>query len=179
MTHSKLQALLPGIALLQTIMLGVVWLQLSELNSNRQTIIPAENPAQISRGMTSGSTRMFTHENDLTAMVRDVLRRELRNALNDMQSTGGQQVVERNDLAITQSEKPLTYEQQMASENAASQTREIVTQAVRLGVWTMEDSQKLYANLPDLTPEQRIQLLEQFHGAVNRQELELEDIPIL
>ena len=179
MNNWKFQSLLLGVALLQVVVLGAVWSRLSELKSSRQSTASTQNPVQYPRNISSFKNPTSIHEDDLAAIVRDVLRRELRNAMNGAQNTGGQQVAWHNDSTAIENEKPLTYEQQLASENAVNESREIVTQAVRLGVWTKDDSRKLYDNLPDLTAEQRIQLLEQFHGAVNRQELELEDVPVL
>lgn len=176
MTNSRIPTLLLSIALVQVVMLGVIWSHLSRLDSNNPAAASAESSIpNISRNL-SGPVQDFTHEEDLAAVVRDVLRSELRDSLNEIQNSNQQRAVTSNQSV---EKEPLTYEQRLLSESAVDESREIITHAVRSGVWTNEDSKKLYANLPDLTEGQRIQLLEQFHGAVNRQELELEDVPIL
>lgn len=179
MTKTKLEMLLLGVALLQIILLATAWSQFSKLKLSDQARSSSVNSEKHSREFSQLTDNAVMHKDNLTIIVRDVLRSELRNALNEMRNIDERKMTGHGDSKSAKAEKPSTYEQMLASEKAADESRKVITQAVRAGVWTKEDSRNLYANLPDLTEKQRIQLLDQFHGAVNRQELELEDVPVL
>jgi hypothetical protein len=64
-------------------------------------------------------------------------------------------------------------------EQAAATSGSIIRQAVAAGVWTRADSQALIQQAGKITAEQRLELMEDFYAAINRQELKLDDFPPL
>ena len=59
-----------------------------------------------------------------------------------------------------------------------AESQSIISQAISAGVWTAADSRKLSEHTHNLTENQRIQLLDELYSAINRQEVQLNDIPV-
>jgi hypothetical protein len=177
MIHSKFQAAVSGGILVQIAMLGAIWFQVSDTNPETH-ISSFKNDPGNSQSINSNPARMSGLEARITAVVQDVLRRELNNTLAGMPNISARQANTAGYPAQNLNEA-LTHEQILLNETAAQESQNIITQAISSGVWSRESTQQLSIHLPNLTEAQRIDLLEQFHGAVNRQELELEDMPIL
>lgn len=73
----------------------------------------------------------------------------------------------------------LTKEEIEQQEQQYSNSDAIISAAIAVGKWTEQDTRNLLPHMGNLSYEQRIALLEKFHSAVNRQELNLEAFPPL
>jgi hypothetical protein len=77
-------------------------------------------------------------------------------------------------------EAPRLSEQELQAQAQALNTSSLVIQgAVSAGVWTKADSQALMNQLINVSPEQRLALVEELYAAINRQELVMKDFPPL
>jgi hypothetical protein len=66
-----------------------------------------------------------------------------------------------------------------AREQAVNASGSVIRGAIAAGVWTRADTQALMTQLVNISPEQRLALVEEFYAAINRQELVLKDFPPL
>lgn len=103
---------------------------------------------------------------ELKTELRAIVRAELATALAGSPAAG--------------EPAPATSEQQLQVQAHAVATSEaIIEQAVSAGVWTRADTEALMPQLGNISPEQRLALVEEFYAAINRQELTLKDFPPL
>ena len=111
----------------------------------------------------------------LQALIRDAVKSELELVVVSGQNNNSRAVVSKDEHQT----KQVTLYDQIEQEAALSRSSSLIDQAISAGRWTEQHTQELLPQLSSLSENQRIKLLEKFHGAVNRQEIELEDVPPL
>jgi hypothetical protein len=117
-----------------------------------------------------------TSSSALSPLLQQQIRSVIRSELTTFSAT-----LKANRSTVMDPPRPtlLTAEQQREQQNQFAQSEAVLDTALSLGVWTERDTRNLIPHLSSLSGAQRLQLLEKFHGAVNRQELKLEDVPPL
>ena len=172
MDERKFRILLVGVVLLQLIGTALVALQQHRHQQQLQqqleffaaALASAPNAVPITTTATSASPQ------PLQQLLREVIRAELHQRPSDKPTVGAP--VHAGMPAMT-----AAAEREQAQQFANSET--VLSNALASGRWTLRDTEALIPHLSQLSTRQRVQLLERFHAAVNRQELELEDIPPL
>ena len=106
----------------------------------------------------------------LQQLLREIVRAELQ-----QRSTHGAST----DMSTKPSAPTMTDAARREQERQYANSEAVLGNALASGRWTVRDTEALIPYLGQLSNRQRVQLLERFHAAVNRQELELEDIPPL
>ena len=99
--------------------------------------------------------------------LRDIVRSEL-SVLPKKEELNAQ---------LTQPAKPLSLEEKQHQQAAVAASTTIVTTAISNRTWTKADSESLAEQLVQMTEEQRRVIRNQLFTAINRQEIELKDIP--
>jgi hypothetical protein len=99
--------------------------------------------------------------------LRDIVRSELNESPKKE---------ERNTQAI-QPTKLLSPEEKQHQQAAVTASTTIVTTAISNRTWTRADSDALAEQLGQMTEEQRREIRNQLFTAINRQEIELKDMP--
>jgi hypothetical protein len=108
---------------------------------------------------------------ELKNTLREIIREELA-ALPVSAATNG-------DNTAFQAEAGLSESERQAQETADMVSASIVQQAASAGVWTQADTDALMPHLGRISEQQRLALMDQLYGAINRQEMEIQDFPPL
>lgn len=108
---------------------------------------------------------------EFKAAMRSVLREELEAHAGALQAGAAPR-------EAASPEAPSVNDLQ-AREEAGAVSAAVVQQALSAGVWTAGDTRALLPHLGRLSEEQRAELVDRFYTAVNRQQLDLEDVPPL
>lgn len=164
MTASR-NPLLLGLVVLQTATLCLLMLMLFS-NPPARGGAPA---AEVSRQSPDGAPSLSVEE--LKTELRAIVRAEMA-ALGAAMGAGSPEPESNGESALSMRE--LQLQAQSAATSAA-----IIQQAVSAGVWTRADTEALMPQLGNISPEQRLDLVEEFYAAINRQELTLRDFPPL
>ena len=162
----------------QTPMITATFFFSTKLNSQNHAA-QSSNPA---KNIVSSEKNTFDEEiisNQIQILFTEILERELKNALSNIEPTVKPNYGSQSQALSYSPKPPKTDSQLQEQEKSATASYAIISQAILDSVWTKGDTQAISTFLPNLADSQRIELLEQFHGAVNRQELELEDMPAL
>ena len=116
----------------------------------------------------------------IESIVRGVVKEELNNFVERNDIAHGVSA-ENKSTAIQEPEIELTYEQELQREQSFSVSRSLIAGAIESGIWTREASLQLSAYATNLSEKQRIELIQRFHEAVARHQLEVEpeNIPVL
>ncbi|MFZ5842023.1 MAG: hypothetical protein ACOY3E_03905 [Pseudomonadota bacterium] len=174
MDERKFRILLAGVVLLQLIGTALVALQQhrhqQQLQQQLEFFAAALAPAPNAVPITATATTTSATPQPLQQLLREIIRAELQQRPSDNAAAGAPVVA--NARAMT-----AAAEREQAQQFASSEA--VLSNALASGRWTVRDTEALIPHLSQLSTRQRVQLLERFHAAVNRQELELEDIPPL
>lgn len=197
MLFSRNNVIFISIITLQIIALTVIWLKLDNRNeyasSSEAEILSKLIITEIKKFKTA--TQTFDSGPSLAAVsvpdseqirtvIREVLEKELSQILNSpkFQNVAETQQNNSNESADYSSnqlrgktEEPLSYENSPLREQAMSQTTTILDEAIASGNWDSSNNEKIMPYIDKLSNEQRIELLEKFHGAINNQALSLTD----
>jgi hypothetical protein len=111
----------------------------------------------------------------VTAEFENVLREIIRDELAALPVS----TVTTGENPIPQAEAALSETELEAQRTSAMISSSIVQQAASAGVWTQADTDALMPHLGGISPQQRLALIDQLYGAINRQEMEIEDFPPL
>lgn len=86
-----------------------------------------------------------------------------------------------DDAEAAQPEAAVSFEQRQLQQESFANSQAVVLEAVNSGVWTRESSLQLSAYAGDLNEDQRIELIQKFHDAVGRGEIQVgpESVPVL
>jgi hypothetical protein len=152
------------------LMLALIVLQIATVSLLLLTFFPPESDLPPGNTVATESGRIGQSQplpmSALQAELRGIVREEIA-AATGSQSTGEIE------------SKPLSEEELKGREQAAAASGSLIHGAIAAGVWTRGDTQSLLPHIGRMSSEQRIALMEEFYGAINRQELQLEDIPPL
>lgn len=108
---------------------------------------------------------------ELKAALREVIRDELA-ALPSSTGAGTNTPTSQPDIMLSENE----LQQQ---ETAAAISATVVQQATSAGVWTRADTDALLPYVARMSEQQRLALMDQLYGAINRQEMDMQDFPPL
>ena len=168
-----------GSAVLQpVILIAILALQISDSSSD-ETYLPVNN--DIAGSVAPTTTEQITGDFNkrLELLITDTLAKEIEQLKNELpqdhehlESVAG---FDNHDPAPDLKEP--SHGQQIIEQTANAESQEIVSQALINGVWTAEDTKLISQYVPDLSDQQRRVLLDRFVNALNRQEIELKDIP--
>jgi hypothetical protein len=134
------------------------------LNPTAPNLLAAERPILLEHGDSLSAAELKT---ELRAIVRSEIA-----ALATTAGLPAPVPPVIGKAALSESEREL-------QEQAVAASGSIIRQAVAAGVWTPADSQALLQHIGKITAEQRLELVEDFYAAINRQELKLDDFPPL
>jgi hypothetical protein len=107
---------------------------------------------------------------ELKSALREIIREEL--AALPLPTAAGNDAASRPEIVLSDSE---LQEQQTAAAISTS----VVQQATSAGVWTRADTEALLPYITKMSDTQRLALVDQLYGAINRQEMEIQDFPPL
>lgn len=110
-------------------------------------------------------------ENTFRETVRSILKQELSTYLDQLA------IASEKSQKIIASQSQYIVENSTTNVQAWNESTNIVDGSLAQGVWTKENSMALIQYADQLTPSQRIKIMEKIAGAVNRQELKIEDFP--
>ncbi len=105
--------------------------------------------------------------------LRQIIREELQNITKQTEITTPSATNKRQEASAV-TEQPITPNA-YASETASSEVRTIVNNALSSGIWTQDSNLAILKYSKDLAPKARIELTEELYGAINRQELKIND----
>lgn len=108
---------------------------------------------------------------ELKSALREIIREELA-ALPLPTAAAGNDAASRPEIVLSDSE---LQEQQTAAAISTS----VVQQATSAGVWTRADTEALLPYITKMSDTQRLALVDQLYGAINRQEMDIQDFPPL
>ncbi|HEX4911214.1 MAG TPA: hypothetical protein VFV64_10690 [Permianibacter sp.] len=164
MDERRFRLVFIGIVLLQLIGTALLALQQHRQQEQLQQQLDFF-AATLARSPTvTASSTITSAAYPLPQQLRELIRAELKQRPVENSSTA--------KPAVTAAAK---REQELQFANSDA----VLSGALASGRWTLHDTEALIPHLSQLSTAQRVQLLERFHAAVNRQELELEDIPPL
>ena len=164
--------LLPILLALQSLTFVIViilWLQAPSQTGQSGTGNHAANNNQFQNAVASETI-------STTAINPDLLREIIRDELAQLTYTPS---ASSDAVVTTRSIRNLSYDEQKAQENAAAVSLSIVRQAVSAGAWTKSDTDALLPYVGALSEQQRIVLMDELFGAINQQEVDIQDFPPL
>lgn len=140
---------------------------------------PEQNPTVVYRNEAASGNPALVSETHpapvATAELKKALREIIREELAALPSPSR---IAKDDSA-SQPEEALSEHNRQEQETAAAISTSIVQQATSAGVWTRADTEALLPQIARLSEEQRVALMEQLYGAINRQEMDIQDFPPL
>lgn len=160
--------------------LGLIWLAAQTTpqpvtdNSKRTERALAEMRSQLSRIETLQVAKVATvnpEANTVTmdqSILRDTLREIVADELNRISPSLSAEYT--NTPRGTAYVGKTTY---MEPEQAFAQSSAIIEEAIQYGEWDAKHTAEMAPLVNNLTQEQRIQLLEQYHAALNRGEIKM------
>lgn len=171
MTDSN-NRLLPTLIALQLSVLGILIVML--FNPPLQDADTADHPRPENSLAQAESPASPVREPgvspELKAALRQIIREEL--AALPSQAAGKNVHASQTNIVLSDSER---QEQQ----TAAAISEAVVQQATSAGVWTRADTEALLPHLGKMSDQQRLALVDQLYGAINRQEMDIQDLPPL
>lgn len=172
MAERKFRILFASVVLLQLIGTALVALQQHrhQQQLQQQLAFFAAALASAPNALPVTTTASSTSQQPLQQLLREVIRAELQ-----QRSSGKTAAV----APATPDAPAMTAAAKREQELQFANSEAVLGNALASGRWTIRDTEALIPHLSQLSTRQRVQLLERFHAAVNRQELELEDIPPL
>ncbi|HEX5055658.1 MAG TPA: hypothetical protein VFX02_04085 [Gammaproteobacteria bacterium] len=138
------------------------------LNTPERNLLAADRP--ISMDAIGNDGRSLSAA-ELKTELRAIVRSEIA-ALSSTAALPAPISSAAGNAGLSESEREL-------QEQAAAASGSVIRQAVAAGVWTPADSQALMQHVARISAEQRLELVDEFYAAINRQELKLEDFPPL
>lgn len=174
MTDSN-NRLLSTLVAMQLLTLGILVVMLfnSPPASKTATVSQGEPKNASASGYASASP--FYQEPvsaELKTALREILREEL--ASLTLAADAG-----KDNEFVSQPDKVLSADELMTQETAAMVSTSIIQQATSAGVWTQADTNALLPHLGSISGQQRLALMDQLFGAINRQEMDIQDFPPL
>jgi len=193
MTISRNNSLLISIFIFHFIAISIIWFKLDS-RSEYATSSDAEVLSELviaeikkfktaTQSIKTGAVISAVSAPDseqLRQVIRDVLEKELADVLSSSKLQNHNTSNDSSDYSTTtqlrvKTEESLSDEQIQHREHAMSQTTTIIDGAIESGNWDPSMNEKIMPYVGALSNEQRIELLEKFHGAINNQSLSLKD----
>lgn len=193
MTISRNNSLLISIFIFHLIAITIIWFKLDNRSeyatSSDAEVLSKLVLAEIKKFKTATqsietgpviSAVSAPDSEQLRQVIRDVLEKELAEVLSSSKLQNQNTSNASSDYSTTtqlrvKTEESLSDEQIQHREHAMSQTTTIIDGAIESGNWDPSMNEKIIPYVGALSNEQRIELLEKFHGAINNQSLSLKD----
>lgn len=166
--------LLSALAGMQLLTLGIlVTMLLNQPSENSAAVVSHTNPGNSPAA--EHASAYSAQSGSVTAELKTALREIIRDELAALPASTGAAKDDANfqtDVRLSESE---LQEQETASTVAAT----IIQQATSAGIWTRADTEALMPHIGRISEQQRLALIEQLYGAINRQEMDIQDFPPL
>lgn len=171
MTDSNNSRLLSTLVALQLSVLGILIVMLFNPPLQDPAAIAHDHRPENTLTQTKPPSPVYsqTVSPELKAALREIIREEL--AALPVSIAG--------DVPVSQPDIVLSDREREQQETADAISVAVVQQATSAGVWTRADTEALLPHLGRMSEQQRLALVDQLYGAINRQEMDIQDFPPL
>lgn len=173
MTDSNNSRLLSTLIALQLSVLGILIVMLFNPPLQDATATIHENRPENPFAQTKPPASPVYSQaasSELKAALREIIREEL--AALPVSTVG-------RNMPASQPDTVLSNREREEQETAAAISAAVVQQATSAGVWTQADTEALLPHVARMSDQQRLALVDQLYGAINRQEMDIQDLPPL